>query len=277
MLADVAKEEHKAAKLCLVTFLCDTTRKFARYIFLSRHKGDFGVVQYEDCIDAIAYLALKRAITPITTIIPANPEIEKYWFGMEVESVKRFFTFNNEQFARIQGLSELHINQGADMCTNTVQNMTKVKICGAIDVYNASIRKHRVKEEIQVAFQSANLELATKKTVIELDNDGPDNLTMTTISKAHMNQIMTSLRKEFHLMPKNGDRGATTESASLEMKTTNQEKKTEIEGSSSIKGNCCSYESSKRKRKSRDSQEINTQLFASKFSQCLMCVRNSTQ
>lgn len=220
LLAEVAKEEHEAAKLCLVNFLCDTTRKFARYIFLSRHKGDFGVVQYEDCIDAIAYLALKRAITPITTTIPAPPEIEKYWFGMDVESVKSLFTFNNEQFARAEGRSELHINQGADLCTNTVQNMTKVIICGAIDVYNASIKKHRVKEEIQVAFQSASLELATQQTIIELDNDGPDNVTQTTISRAHMNQIMTSLRKEFHLTPKNEERGANTVSASIKKKKT---------------------------------------------------------
>ena len=137
LLADTTKEEHKAAKLCLVNFLCDTTKKFARYVFLSRHKGNFGVIQYEDCINAIVYLVFKRAITPITTTIPANPEIENYWFGMEVESVKGLFllfTFNNEQFARAEGLSELHINQGADMCTNTVQNMTKIIICGAISI-----------------------------------------------------------------------------------------------------------------------------------------------
>lgn len=140
LLVKVAREEHKAAKLALVIFLGDTARKFARYIFLSRHKGDFGVIQYEDCIDAIAYMALKRAITPITALIPAQPDVKKYWFGLDIETVKGLFTFNNEKFARAEGLSELHVGQSADICTFQVQNMTKVIVCGAIDIYNDTVK-----------------------------------------------------------------------------------------------------------------------------------------
>lgn len=79
-----------------------------------------------------------------------------------------------------------------------------------------------MKEEIQIAFQSANLEKSTQQTVIELYIDGPNSVTATTLSKAHMNQIMTSLRKEFHLVPKNEERGANTGSASMKKKK-NQE------------------------------------------------------
>ena len=250
LLVKVAREEHKAAKLDLVTFLGDTTRKFARYIFLSRHKGDFGVIQYEDCIDAIAYLALKRAITPITTLIPAQPDVTKYWFGLDIETVKGLFTFNNEQFARAEGLSELHVGQGADICTFQVQNMTKVIVCGAIDIYNDTIKKHKVKEDIQLAFQSANLEKSTQQTVIELDTDGPNSVTATTLSKAHMNQIMTSLRKEFHLVPKNEERGANTGSASVKKKKPKSTRPASQDSSTKKK------KKKKEKRKAKASQAV---------------------
>jgi hypothetical protein len=218
LMTATAVEEHKAAIFGLVNFMCDSIRKFANYIFLSRHKDDIGVVQYEDCIDAIAFLAFKKAITPRTTI-PAPPDYKKYWFGLDVAYVeKELFTFDDVQYARAEGNRDLYLNQGADLCTKAVQNMTKIIICGAIDVYFEAINKQKIKEDIESIFQSTALEEATKQTVIDLENDGPDNVTSATINKAQMNQIMTSLRKEFILTPKNESGGATTESASITKK-----------------------------------------------------------
>ena len=80
-----------------------------------------------------------------------------------------------------------------------------------------------------------------------------------------MNQIMASMRKEFHLVPKNEERGANTESASIKEKipkyelhikaiiSTEEEEEEKI-GASSNKGSRCSHESrtesSKGQRKS---------------------------
>ena len=96
--------------------------------------------------------------------------------------------------------------------------MAKVIICGAIDVFNETVRKQKVKEEIESAFQTTALEEAAKDIVIELDHDGSDSVASAAINKAQMNQIMTTLRKEFILQPKNESGGATTVSASVKKK-----------------------------------------------------------
>ena len=108
LLTDTAVEEHKAATHSLVSFLCDACKKFATYIFLSRHKNDIGIVQYEDCIDAIAFLAFKKAITPATTL-PTPPDIEKYWFGLDAKYVEeQFFVFDDKHLEKAEGLREIH-------------------------------------------------------------------------------------------------------------------------------------------------------------------------
>ncbi len=222
LLTETAVEEHKAATHSLVKFLCDTTKKFANYIFLSRHKNDIGIVQYEDCIDAIAFLAFKKAITPVTTL-PTPPNTDKYLFGLSLDYIEQnFFTFEHKHIEMAEGLREIHANQGAHLCTMSVRTMAKVIICGAIDVFNETIRKQKVKEEIESAVQTSALEEAAKEVVIELDHDGTDNVASAVINKAQMNQIMTNLRKEFILQPKNESGGATTVSASEKKKRTQQ-------------------------------------------------------
>ena len=145
LLTETAVEEHKAATHSLVKFLCDTTKKFANYIFLSRHKNDIGIVQYEDCIDAIAFLALKKAITPVTNL-PAPPDNEKYWFGLDVKYVEeQFFIFEDKHLEKAEGLREIHVNQGAHLCAMSVRTMAKIIICGAIDVFHECARKQKVK------------------------------------------------------------------------------------------------------------------------------------
>ena len=123
-----------------------------------------------------------------------------------------------QHLEKAEGLREIHVNQGAHLCAMSVRTMAKIIICGAIDVFHECTKKQKVKEDIESAFQTSASEEVAKETVIELENDGPDNVAKATINKAQMNQILTSLRKEFILQPKNESGGATTVSASEKKK-----------------------------------------------------------